>query len=113
MQESYKRVKQLAELNNMSITELQKVLGLGKTSLYKWNYEDKIPKIDKFIKIADYFNVSVDYLLCRTDRPEMQTPVYKPSTYRIVDRLETMSLEDKDLEAILGLIKVLKDYIQK
>lgn len=113
MQESYKRVKQLAELNDISITELQKVLGLGKTSLYKWNYEDKIPKIDKFIKIADYFNVSVDYLLCRTDRPEMRTPVYKPSTYRIAQILEAMPLEDKDTDAIVEFLGVFNKYIKK
>lgn len=113
MQESYVRIKHLAELKGISISELQETLGFGKTAIFKWNSEEKTPKIDKFIKIADYFDVSVDYLLCRTNHPEMRKPSYKPSTYRIVEILETMSLEEKDTEALVGFLQVFKGYIQK
>ena len=42
-------------------------LKLGKNSIYRWEETKIIPKAETLIKIADYFDVSVDYLLCRTD----------------------------------------------
>lgn len=42
-------------------------LGLGKNSITRWD-ENK-PSVDRVQKVADYFGVSVDYLLGRTDDP--------------------------------------------
>lgn len=43
-----------------------------------------IPSVDKIMKVADYFNVSVDYLLGRTDNPKMQSTT--------VDQSQTVSI---------------------
>lgn len=107
------RVKQLAKRNDIPIKMLQEELEIGKTSLSKWNKGTKIPRIDKFIKLADYFNVSVDYLLCRTNQEEMYVSNYSPATYRIIRELESMTLEDKDIEVIAGFLKVFGAYLQK
>ncbi|MDB1728610.1 helix-turn-helix domain-containing protein [Enterococcus avium] len=62
---TFDRVKELADRQKISIVELEEKLDFGKNSLYRW--KNSSPASDKLQKVADYFNVSVDYLLGRTD----------------------------------------------
>ena len=62
------RIKELCEESGRSLDELESALGLN--SLATWG--KSVPAIDKVEKVADYFNVSVDYLLGRTDNPNME-----------------------------------------
>lgn len=68
---TFDRVKKLADKQKISIMELEERLNLGKNSLYGW--KRKIPNGANLEKVADYFNVSVDYLLGRTDNYEIHT----------------------------------------
>lgn len=60
----YQRIKELANNKNISIRELEKQLNFSNGAVNKWN--SKAPS-DKLEKVANYFNVSTDYLLGRTD----------------------------------------------
>ncbi|HBJ8545853.1 helix-turn-helix transcriptional regulator [Listeria monocytogenes] len=62
---TFDRIKKLAEEQKIAISELERVLEMGQNSLYKWKSQK--PTVDKLQKVADYFHVSVDYLLERTD----------------------------------------------
>ena len=44
-------------------------LGLTASTVSDWVNGKKYPRVDKMQRIADYFGVSVDYLLERTDNP--------------------------------------------
>ena len=55
------RIRELAEKEGISFNALEKKVGLGKSVIYRWN--DNAPSVDKVKKVADYFGVSVDYLL--------------------------------------------------
>ena len=46
-------------------------LNIGYTHYQKYEYGEKIPGRDKLIELADYFDVSIDYLLGRTDDPRL------------------------------------------
>lgn len=59
----YERVQELSKKQGISVRELSDKLGIGPTTLYKW--KTQIPKSDILVKVADYFGVSVDYLLDR------------------------------------------------
>lgn len=59
----YERVQELSKKQGISVRELGDKLGIGPTTLYKW--KTQIPKSDILVKVADYFGVSVDYLLDR------------------------------------------------
>ncbi|MBE1554765.1 helix-turn-helix domain-containing protein [Sporosarcina limicola] len=63
---TFDRLKTLCEEQKLSIVELEEKLGFGRNSLYGW--KKKIPNGANLEKVADYFNVSVDYLLGRTDK---------------------------------------------
>ncbi|MHB8132421.1 MAG: helix-turn-helix domain-containing protein [Mobilitalea sp.] len=62
------RIQNLCKANNTSLSRLGLELGLGKSSISRWN--TNTPSIDKIQKIAEYFDASVDYLLGLTDDPQ-------------------------------------------
>lgn len=64
------RIKYLREKNNISQIEFAKKIGVSNTVLSRYESGDRKPDYDTLNKIADYFNVSSDYLLGRTDTPE-------------------------------------------
>lgn len=55
------RVKALADRRKISLPQLEQELGFGNGTIVKW--EKSIPKADKLKKVADYFNVSMEYLM--------------------------------------------------
>jgi len=61
------RIKKLCFEANLSLNKLEMNTGIGKGVISKWN--TSVPAVDKVIKIADFFNVSMDYLTCRSDDP--------------------------------------------
>lgn len=61
----YQRIKELAIEKKISIRELEKTLKFSNGAINKW--EEKAPS-DKLEKVANYFNVSTDYLLGRTNK---------------------------------------------
>ncbi|GIP63313.1 transcriptional regulator [Virgibacillus pantothenticus] len=63
---TFDRVKKLCEEQKISVVELEEKLGFGRNSLYSW--KRKIPNGANLKKVADYFDVSTDYLLGRTDK---------------------------------------------
>lgn len=63
----YDRLKELTNKQGISLNKLEENIGLGKNTLYSW--KKKIPSGQNLTKVADYFNVSTDYLLGRTDDP--------------------------------------------
>lgn len=65
----YLRIKELANEHNMSISELERTLNLSNGSISKWS--KSAPNSKYIIKIANYFNVSTDYLLGRTNNRKL------------------------------------------
>ena len=64
---TFEIVKDLCEKQGISLNTLEEKLGLGKNSLY--GLKRNQPSAERLQQIADYFNVSTDYLLGRTDNP--------------------------------------------
>lgn len=62
----YQRIKMLCEEREMSIAKLESELDFGNGSISKWG-KTSSPSVDKILKVAGYFGVSVDFLLGRTD----------------------------------------------
>ncbi|MBQ9940928.1 MAG: helix-turn-helix transcriptional regulator [Clostridia bacterium] len=46
-------------------------LNMNQNTISRYETGEREPGINELIKIADYFNVSVDYLLERTDNPKI------------------------------------------
>lgn len=61
------RLKLLREEHNLSVSELARQLDTSKSMISRYESAMNLPIIEVLIKIADYFKVSTDYLLGRTD----------------------------------------------
>ncbi|GHV48350.1 transcriptional regulator [Clostridia bacterium] len=65
-------LKNLRKIRKLSKTKLGELIGVERTAI--WNYETGIrfPTIETLIAIADYFDVSLDYLVGRIDNSDEQ-----------------------------------------
>lgn len=69
----YKRIRDLREDKDLNQTEIAKMLGMSQTGYSKYETgENDIPTA-VLIKLANFYNVSVDYILDRTPNPIMNT----------------------------------------
>lgn len=57
----YDRIKELCTQKGISIYRLEKDLGFSSCSICKWKTSS--PSVDKVQKVADYLDVTVNYLL--------------------------------------------------
>lgn len=73
MYESHKlatSIKEVAESKNIVIKSMLEELGFGSNTMSAL-YHGKSISFDRLAKIADYLNVSIDYLVGRTTDPEL------------------------------------------
>lgn len=69
---TFERIKNLADNQKISLQKIAIDIGLSENAIYGW--KTRKPKGEDLAKVADYFHVSVDYLLGRdTTKPENQT----------------------------------------
>lgn len=64
-----KRLKILRKKNGLTQTELAKSLGLAFSTISMYERGDRMPDFETMEAIADYFNVTMDYLFGKTDIP--------------------------------------------
>lgn len=57
------RIQTLCSSKSTTLIGLERQVGLGRGTIRKW--DESSPSVDKLKKVADYFNVSTDYLLGR------------------------------------------------
>ena len=67
MFQTFDRIKELAKKQGLSINLLEEKLGYSRNTIY--NLKNSKPSTERISEIADYFKVSTDYLLGRTDNP--------------------------------------------
>ncbi len=65
------RFKKIIQTNNLTAYRIAKDTGISQGLMAEYHKGDKIPTVNNLVKIADYLNCSVDYLLGRTDNPEV------------------------------------------
>lgn len=87
----------LLKAKNVTAKQFCEDLGFNRNKVTDWKAEKSTPDIADVPKIADYFNVSTDYLLGR-DEPK-KSPVLETE-----DKFENISAEDKQLDKQLLLL---------
>ena len=63
------RIKSVAKSKGITVKKLLEDVGMGFNAMS--NMRTSMPKADNLAKIADYLDCSVDYLLGRTYKPEV------------------------------------------
>lgn len=50
---------------------VQMKTGIEQALLSKFENGERIPPTESLIRLAEFYNVSIDYILCRTDNPNI------------------------------------------
>ncbi len=67
----YKRIRDLREDNDKTQTEIADYLGMKQPQYYRYETGSRDIPSDILIKLADFYGVSVDYILGRTNNPKL------------------------------------------
>ena len=67
----YKRIRDLREDNDKTQQEIENYLGMKQPQYYRYETGSRDIPLDILIKLADFYGVSVDYILGRTDNPKL------------------------------------------
>lgn len=65
------RLKELRKKKGVSQLRMATDLNTTQNTISRYETGEREPGVAELIKIADYFNVSVDYLIGRTENPKM------------------------------------------
>jgi phage transcriptional regulator, cro/CI family len=106
---TFEKVRELAKKQGLSLNQVEEKLGYSKNTLYSLKRQ-KVSS-ERLQEIADYFNVSTDYLLGRTDNPVIAgDTVTKTEIDLKKDAAESFfydghELNDEDLDLISSLLE--------
>lgn len=95
----YEKIKLLAEGQKISIRRLEENLGYGNGTIRRW--EKQTPGIDKVQSVADYFNVSVDYLLGREESTTQKETELRKALENVMS-FDGEELTENDKDAIIA-----------
>ena len=65
------RLKLLRKSRGYTQISLQMQTGIEQSLLSKYETGERVPPTETLLLFADFYNVSIDYILCRTDNPEI------------------------------------------
>ena len=65
------RLHYLRKSRGFTQTSVQVLTGIEQSLLSKYERCERVPTTDALVKLADLYEVSIDYILCRTDNPEV------------------------------------------
>mgnify|MGYP002543170503 FL=1 len=98
-------LKKLMHDKGISNNKLLTDLGLNKSSILNWEKRGTIPSGETLEMIADYFDVSVDYLLGKTPSPERED--IPEDEKRLRELLSQMS--EEQLKTALKIISAIAE----
>ena len=65
------RLKELRKIRGYTQVSLQMQTGIEQALLSKFENGERVPPTETLVRLAEFYNVSIDYILCRTEKPEI------------------------------------------
>ncbi|MBR6563291.1 MAG: helix-turn-helix transcriptional regulator [Clostridia bacterium] len=65
------RLRELRKNRRLTQVALQMQTGIEQALLSKFENGERTPPTETLFLLAEFYNVSIDYILCRTDNPEI------------------------------------------
>ncbi len=107
------RIKELRKTNKLTQKQLAKKINVDCSAVTKWETGKANPDFEKQQFLADFFGVSVDYLLGRTDKKEIhiENDTIKDNTIVYCRNGQTTQVEltEDKIKLILKMIDAIKD----
>ena len=120
MFETFEKIKELAKKRGKALGQVEEDLGYGRNTLYK--IKNSTPNAERIAEIANYFNVSTDYLLGRTDNPSVASdasiidtdPIEEQTLVMFRKETEDMSDDEKERfnKALSRMMKTARDLVK-
>ena len=114
------RLKELRHKRGLTQEQLADALDIPDTTIRRWESVGDPPKRERIEKLADFFGVSVDYLLGRTDDPAPPKSKgvvedYTPFLRAIKEKYPGVNIDDPDVQRKLmrAIDLVLEDYLER
>ena len=109
----YEIFKKLLEEHHATAYQVSKATGISTGSLSDWKNGRSSPKTEKLKKIADYFGVSVDYLMGNEDTDTKKAPASKRDEREeeFVEMFKHLNPEQQDL--VIAQLKGILDTHKK
>lgn len=89
------RLKLLRSNNNMSTRALGDAIGVSHTAILQFEKGITLPAVDTLVALANYFDVSVDYLLGVSDEPKPAPRPEEGIEYSIINKPGILKEETK------------------
>lgn len=69
------RIDRLMQRHNIATyAECERLCGLANGTIGKWKKGSNKPSLSYLLKLSDYFGVSIDYIVGRSDDPKLHSP---------------------------------------
>lgn len=65
------RLRELRKNKKLTQVALQMQTGIEQALLSKFENGERVPPTETLVVLAEFYNVSIDYILCRTDNPKI------------------------------------------
>lgn len=95
------KIKSLCDDRGITFAALERRLDFGNGTIRKW--DNATPSGDKLARVADFFNVSVDYLLGRNE-DDSQISGLDKLYFSIAKDAQDNGIDPEDLRAVIGII---------
>lgn len=113
-----KILKDLRKSRKINQAELGEALGMSQATITLWENGKRIPDIDMLCKIADYFNVTTDYLLGRAPMEvtaiQGEAPPTEQGRFQLVfEPDQTPTPDELEARILSALQNQLPDLVRK
>ena len=102
----YEIFEKLCDLHGVTPYKIYKETGIARSTLSDWKKGKSTPKQDKLKLIADFFKVSVDYLMTGNEsdnKEKPQIPSYDKDTMEMIKLFSQLNKEQKN--SILAMMR--------
>lgn len=109
------RIFELMKQRGVTANTVAKTLGFGNSQFTSWKTGVAKPSAEALTKLADYFDVSVDFLLCRTDSPkaELQIPPELEKVRAAFYEGEQGEFTQQDIDDVADFVRFIKERRKK
>lgn len=97
MQEVAQRLKSLRERVSLSQAKIAALMGATQASVNRYENGQTSPPLKILLWYADFFDVSMDYIFARTEKPEGKLYEYKPKV------IEAITQDNKELRQFIDM----------
>lgn len=108
-----KVLKGLRKQKKLTQQDVAEIIGVDRVTLARYESGARLPSLEVLIKLADFFEVSVDYLLGRTDSPSAKSENKEPVLDESITKAAAHGPDGANSDAIALLNDRLDDILNE